>query len=138
VTVDEAIRDLLSISTDIRRLAVLDDGGAVLGAGPEGAGAEVSVAADGLWRAAAGAAERGADTAAHAPLDHVVVDLGDAAVVALEAGGRRIVAVTAASPPLGLVLFDLRTCLADAFPEEGPQDDPPSGATGAAAVKETP
>ena len=49
----------------------------------------------------------------------MAVDLGDAAVVALEADGRRIVALTAAAPPLGLVLFDLRTCLADAFPAEG-------------------
>jgi predicted regulator of Ras-like GTPase activity (Roadblock/LC7/MglB family) len=136
VTVDEAINDLLSISTDIRRLVVLDPGGAVLGAGPGGAGAEVSAATDGLWRAAS---ERAADAVADAPLDHVVVDLGDAAVVALEAGGRRIVALTEADPPLGLVLFDLRTCLADAFPgKEAPDvapDTAPGDGTDAAAVK---
>lgn len=137
MTVDEAIRDLLSVSTDIRRLVVLGAGGAVLGGGPEGAGAEVSAAADGLWQAAVEAAERGADTAADARLDHVVVDLGDAAVVALESGGRRIVALTAADPPMGLVLFDLRTCLADAFPEEEPQDAQPGDATDAAVIKET-
>jgi hypothetical protein len=51
-------------------------------------------------------------------LEHVAVDLGDAAVVTLEADMRRIVALTASAPPLGLVLFDLRTCLADAFPVE--------------------
>jgi hypothetical protein len=120
MTVDEAIRDLLNVSTDIDRLVVLDTGGEVLGAGPGVADAAVGAATDALWRSAAEAAARGADRAIDAPLEHVVVDLGDAAVVALEAGGRRIVALTAPDPPLGLVVFDLRTCLADAFPDEGP------------------
>jgi hypothetical protein len=116
VTVDEAISDLLAISTDIRRLAVFDADGALLGAGPAGVAAVADAAADGLWGVAVEAAGADAGDAAGAPLEHVAVDLGDAAVVALEAGGRRIVALTAAAPPLGLVLFDLRTCLADAFP----------------------
>jgi hypothetical protein len=115
VTVDEAISDLLSISTDIRSLAVFDAAGVLLGSGPAAVGAAAGAAADGLWRAAAEAADSGDTTTA---LEHVAVDLGDAAVVTLEAGGRRIVALTAAQPPLGLVLFDLRTCLADAFPTE--------------------
>ncbi len=38
MSVDEAISDLLAVSTDIRRLAVLDVGGVVLGAGPGRAG----------------------------------------------------------------------------------------------------
>lgn len=114
MTVDEAVRDLLGVSTDIRRLVVLDEGGAVLGAGPVAAGPGVSAAAEGLWRAAAQVADPDDPTL----LEHVVVDLDDAAVAVLEAGGRRIVALTAADPPLGLVLFDLRTCLADAFPED--------------------
>jgi hypothetical protein len=118
VTVDEAISDLLGISTDIKRLAVFDAGGALLGAGPGGITAEAGAATEGLWLAAAEAAAADAGDAAAAPLEHVVVDLGDAAVLALEAGGRRIVALTVADPPVGLVLFDLRTCLADAFPVE--------------------
>jgi len=118
VTVDEAISDLLGISTDIRCLAVFDAGGALLGAGPGGVAAGAGAAADGLWRSAAEAAAADAGGGPGAPLEHVAVDLGDAAVVVLEAGGRRIAAVTAAGPPLGLVLFDLRTCLADAFPAE--------------------
>ena len=128
MTVDEAISDLLAVSTDIRRLVVLDAGGAVLGAGPGGAGPEVGAAADGLWIAAVAAAGRGEGEPATA-LEHVVVDLGDAAVVALEGGGRRVVALTAAEPPLGLVLFDLRTCLADVFPgEQAPDGAATSGA----------
>jgi hypothetical protein len=121
VSVDEAISDLLAVSTDIRRLTVLDAGGAVLGAGPGRAGPEVGAAAESLWSAAVAAVGR--DEGAPAALEHVVVDLGDAAVVALEGGGRRIVALTAADPPLGLVLFDLRTCLDDAFSGELTPDD---------------
>jgi hypothetical protein len=114
MTVDEAIRDLLSVSADIRRLAVVDENGDVLGGGPRPAAGGIGLAAGRLWAAATAAGEAHAgDT----PLDHVAVDLGDAAVVALESGGRRIVAVTGADPPLGLVVFDLRTCLADVFPE---------------------
>lgn len=129
MSVDEAISDLLAVSTDIRRLAVLDVGGVVLGAGPGRAGPEVGTAAESLWNAAVAAVGRDEGAPAVAPLEHVVVDLGDAAVVALEGGGRRIVALIAADAPHGLVLFDLRTCLADAFPGEQAPDAP----TGAAA-----
>lgn len=122
MTVDEAIRDLLSVSADIRRLAVLDENGDVLGAGPGPAGGDIGLAAGRLLAAAAVAGEADAGDAA---LDHVAVELGDVAVVALETGGRRVVALTGADPPLGLVLFDLRTCLADAFP------DPAARQTGA-------
>jgi hypothetical protein len=128
VTVDEAIGDLLEVSTDIRTLAVLGDDGAVLGVGPGGAGAELGAATEALWLGAAAALDDGA--AAHdAALDHVVVDLGDAAVVVLESGGHRAVALTSADPPLGLVLFDLRTCLADAFPVDETADAVPDEAS---------
>ena len=131
MSVDEAISDLLAVSTDIRRLTVLDAGGAVLGAGPGRAGPEVGAAAESLWSAAVAAVGR--DEGAPAALEHVVVDLGDAAVVALEGGGRRVVALTVAEPPLGLVLFDLRTCLADAFPGE----QEPDGAATSGAEKDS-
>ena len=36
----------------------------------------------------------------------------------LQAHGGRIVAVTGPRPAVGLLLFDLRTCLGDAFAEE--------------------
>jgi hypothetical protein len=40
------------------------------------------------------------------------------AVAMLAAHGRRIAAVTGPRPAVGLLLFDLRTCLGDAFAEE--------------------
>jgi predicted regulator of Ras-like GTPase activity (Roadblock/LC7/MglB family) len=119
VTIDEAIRELLAVSTDIRQVAVVDELGVVSGVGPGADPGELAAALDELWRAAGDAAARGGDVA----LEHLVVDLGDAAVVALAAGGRRIVALTAPDPVLGLALFDLRTCLADAFP---PADEEPA------------
>jgi hypothetical protein len=38
----------------------------------------------------------------------------------LQADGHRIAAVTGAQPAVGLLLFDLRTCLSDAFAVEEP------------------
>lgn len=143
MTVAEAVRDLLAVSTDIRQVRVVDHG-AVLGAAPGGDdGAadapgrddvRVVAAVDGLWQMAALTArlESAADGGAHlegvtdcgANLEHVVVDLDDATLIVLEAGGRHIVALTAPDPALGLALFDLRTCLADAFPDESAAGEP--------------
>lgn len=134
MTVDEAVRDLLTVSTDIRQVMVVDQGVA-LGGAPGRDDVTVVAAVDGLWRAAALAArpERATDVGAplesatdgRAQLEHVVVDLDDSTLIVLEAGGRRIVALTAPDPALGLALFDLRTCLADAFPDAGPDAETP-------------
>jgi hypothetical protein len=93
---------------------VLDETGAVVASGP-GAAAAAPAAAGRLWDAATRAAQMGA-----APLEHLVVPLTDAAVAVVEADGRRAVAVTGPRPAVALLLFDLRTCLGDAFaiPEE--------------------
>ena len=69
----------------------------------------------GQWRtAAAGQALAAGATG----LDHVVVEDASGAVAVVEARHRRIVAVTGPQPAVGLLLFDLRTCLGDAFPGE--------------------
>ena len=41
--------------------------------------------------------------------------LADGVVAAVEAYGHRAVAVTGPRPAVALLLFDLRTCLGDAF-----------------------
>jgi hypothetical protein len=113
LTIDEAIRDLLDVSTDITAVAVFDEAGGPVAAGPaplrEGAGE----AAAALWAGAARAA-------GEAGLEHLVVPVPDGAVAALQAHGHRIVAVTGPRPAVALLLFDLRTCLGDAYamPEE--------------------
>ncbi len=115
LTIDEAIRDLLDVSTDVTAIAVLEDG-AVVASGPGAAGTGVAEAAVPLWAEAV----RRAQEAGAAALEHVVVPVVGGVVAGVEAHGRRAVAVTGPDPAVALLLFDLRTCLGDAFagPEE--------------------
>ncbi len=93
---------------------MLDDAGAVVAGGP----VPVSEAAAGpvarLWEAAVAQTGELGDVS----LDHVVVPAEWGAVAVVQAGGHRIVALTGPQPAVGLLLFDLRTCLSDAFPAE--------------------
>lgn len=117
MTVEEAIRDLLNISTDIRSVAVLGaDRGDAPACGPGAAASGLAAAADRLWDAATVRAAAIGDAA----LDHIVAQDASGAVAVLQADGRRIAALTGAQPAVGLLLFDLRTCLTDAFAEEDP------------------
>lgn len=113
MNVDEAIRDLLNISTDVTHVVVLGPDGQVLASGPDPADEQLGAAAARLWEAGA----RKAAALGDAALEHLVVPGADGAVGMLEADGRRIVAVTGPRPAVGLLLFDLRTCLGDAFGE---------------------
>jgi predicted regulator of Ras-like GTPase activity (Roadblock/LC7/MglB family) len=114
VTPDEAIRDLLDISTDVRGVAVLGPDGMLLASGPGAVAGDLGAAGARLWEAASACASE----ARGAGLDHVVVEDADGAVAMAEAQGRRIVAVTGPQPAVGLLLFHLRTCLGDAFAGE--------------------
>jgi hypothetical protein len=110
LTIDEAVRDLLDVSTDLTAVAVLDEDGAVVASGPGAAGTGVAEAATRLWAEAARRAEEAGESA----LEHVVVPVDGACVAAVQAHGLRAVAVTGTDPALALLLFDLRTCLGDA------------------------
>ena len=114
MTVDEAIRDLLNVSTDIQGVAVLGLEGDVAAAGPGAVAADLAATAGRLWEVAG---ERAA-ALGESPLDHVVVQDSRGAGAMLAARGRRIAAVTGPRPAVGLLLFDLRTCLGDAFAAE--------------------
>jgi predicted regulator of Ras-like GTPase activity (Roadblock/LC7/MglB family) len=114
MSADEAIHDLLNFSTDTRSVAVLDAAGEVVAAAPAAAYAALAAAATGLW----GAAEAGAAGTGESALDYVVIQDPEYAVVMLREGEHRIVALTAPKPAVGLLLFDLRTCLSDAYPQE--------------------
>ncbi len=83
----------------------------MVAAGPAAAGERASEAVSLLWDAAS----RRAGQAGDAGLEHVVVPLADGVVAAVEAHGHRAVAVTGPRPAVALLLFDLRTCLGDAF-----------------------
>ncbi|MCX6364378.1 MAG: hypothetical protein NTW58_09490 [Actinobacteria bacterium] len=114
MTIDEAIRDLLNVSTDIQGVAVLGPEGDIAAAGPGVVAADLGVTAARLWEAAVARAAAFGESL----LDHVVVQDANGAVAMLAARGRRIAAVTGPRPAVGLLLFDLRTCLGDAFAEE--------------------
>ena len=114
MTVDEAIRDLLNVSTDIQGVAVLGPEGDIAAAGPGAVAADLAATAGRLWEAAV---ERAA-ALGESPLGHVVVQDANGAMAMLAARGRRIAAVTGPRPAVGLLLFDLRTCLGDAFAAE--------------------
>lgn len=114
MTADEAIRELLDISTDVRAAAVLRPEGDVVAVAPAAAEAALRTAAGRLWRAA----EARAAALGSSPLDHVVVQDDSGGVGMLQAHGARIVAVTGPQPAVGLLVFDLRTCLGDALGAE--------------------
>ncbi len=114
MTADEAIRDLLDISTDVTGVAVLGADGELLASGP---GAVASDARrpprPALWGAA------GARPSRRAPAGSTTWwSRTPPARSPWWRPGRRIVAVTGPQPAVGLLLFDLRTCLGDAFPGE--------------------
>jgi predicted regulator of Ras-like GTPase activity (Roadblock/LC7/MglB family) len=114
MSADEAVHDLLNFSTDTRSVAVLDAAGEVVAAAPAAASAALAAAATGLW----GAAEARASGSSQSALDYVVVQDPEYGVAMLREGGRCIVALTGPKPAVGLLLFDLRTCLSDAYPQE--------------------
>jgi hypothetical protein len=102
------------VSTDIESVAVLDEAGAVVAAGPGAAGADAAAAIARLWDAAG----RDAGGSGDSDLEHVVVPVNGGAVALVSAHGRRAAAVTGPKPAVALLLFDLRTCLGDAFASE--------------------
>lgn len=114
LTIDEAIRDLLDVSTDITSVVVVDAHGDVVAAGPGAAGTDVSAAIERLWDAAS----RRASQLGEAGLKHLVVPVAGGTVAVVAAHGRRAAAVAGPRPAVALLLFDLRTCLDDAFAAE--------------------
>ena len=99
------------MSTDVTAVAVFDASGAVLASGPGAATDTAAEVVDLLWDAASRrAAENG-----EGGLEHVVVPTSGGVVAVVEACGHRAVAVTGPRPAVALLLFDLRTCLGDAF-----------------------
>jgi hypothetical protein len=97
---------------------VLDAHGVVVASGPSGAPETAAEAVGLLWDAAG----RRAAKSGEGGLEHVVVPVPGGVVAVVEAHRHRAVAVTGPRPAVALLLFDLRTCLDDAFAaaEEAP------------------
>ena len=107
VDVQEALADLMEISSQVEAAVVLDESGAPLGSTlpDEGRAAE-------LARAGAALLEVAARVRPSAP-PPVQVDAATRAgsVFVVREAGRTIAATTAPAPTVGLVFYDLKTCL---------------------------
>lgn len=114
MSVDQALSELLRISVEITHAAILDENGETLGSTVPAA--SVGDVGGRLWQTAAHIADAYGD----AKLDQLVVDVHGGAVFAVGDGAHVIVALADHHPAVGLILYDLRACLADAFAIEEP------------------
>ena len=103
----EALSELLALSTQVVEVVIDGPGGAIeaVHAASEERGRSLSAAGASLLAEAATLRRSGPE------VERVQVDLDRGALVAVRAGGRTIVATSAAQPTAGLVAFDLRTAL---------------------------
>ena len=120
--VAEALSDLTEISSQIRAAAIVGADGALLGSTGDGEGlAEVGrTLLDELQRLRSGAPPTQLEVATH-----------EGSVFVLRDGERTIIATTAAEPTVGLVFYDLKSCLKAI--EDAPKPKPRARKKAAAA-----
>jgi hypothetical protein len=111
----KALADLRQISTQVEQAVIFDGDARVLAStlDDQGAAAAMAEAASGLL---AGAAE------SPKPVVQLEAALPEGSVVLVTEDGLTIAATTSQEPTIGLVLYDLRTCLRslEAEPEKPP------------------
>jgi predicted regulator of Ras-like GTPase activity (Roadblock/LC7/MglB family) len=100
----EAIRGLTELSPQVRQVVLLDDDGAMLGTNAP------PPAAERLAQAAA-ALLREADALRGEPVAQLEAATAAGSVFVVRDGGRTIAATTSPEPTVGLVFYDLKTCL---------------------------
>jgi len=135
VDVAQALADLTEISTQIEAAVLFGADGAV-----EGSTLKNESAAKGLAAAAAQLLDRaGALRGGEAAVTQVEAALGDGAVFVVRDGARRIAAATVSNPTVGLVFYDLKSCLRDSAGSVGgeaadaqPENRAASGTAGTA------
>jgi predicted regulator of Ras-like GTPase activity (Roadblock/LC7/MglB family) len=120
VDVAQALADLQEISSQIEAAVLFGADGSV-----EGSTLADEAAAKGLAGAAAGLLEaadrvRGEEAA----VTQLEAALAEGCVFVVREGDRRIAATTVASPTVGLVFYDLKSCLRDSAPAEKPKRAP--------------
>jgi predicted regulator of Ras-like GTPase activity (Roadblock/LC7/MglB family) len=103
-----ALRELTELSTQIRSAVVLRADGAVLASTLEDKASEEALTSTTLELVDAAFGL----TAQPQEVTRVEVELESGAFFVLREGGRTIAATTGSQPTAGLVVYDLRTCLA--------------------------
>jgi predicted regulator of Ras-like GTPase activity (Roadblock/LC7/MglB family) len=102
----QALADLTEISSQIEAAVLFDEGGAVLGSTL--AHAE---AAQGVARAAGQLLERAGVFRSEGSITQLEASTADGSVFVVRDGARRIAATTGPAPTVGLVFYDLKSCL---------------------------
>jgi len=101
-----ALGELMELSAQVDRAAILDEGDVVLASSEE-----QPAAADSLARAALELLAAAADVRPGGPaVTRLEVALPEGSVFVVREGASTVVAATASEPTSGLVLYDLRTC----------------------------
>jgi predicted regulator of Ras-like GTPase activity (Roadblock/LC7/MglB family) len=117
VEVVQALADLTEISSQIEAAVLFTADGTV-----QGSTMPDDAAAASLADAAARLLERAdALRSDDAAVTQIEAALADGAVFVVREGERRIAATTVANPTVGLVFYDLKSCLRDSSPEEKPK-----------------
>ena len=110
----QALADLTEISSQIEAAVLFDAGGAV-----EGSTLADEAKAQRLADAAARLLERADSVRSEdVAVTQVEASLADGCVFVVRDGDRRIAATTVANPTVGLVFYDLKSCLRDSVPEK--------------------
>jgi predicted regulator of Ras-like GTPase activity (Roadblock/LC7/MglB family) len=110
----QALADLTEISSQIEAAVLFDEEGAVQGStlADTAAAAELARGAGELLQQAGAFRSEGAITQLEAATD-------EGSVFVVRDGARRIAATTGPQPTVGLVFYDLKSCLRNAAAEEG-------------------
>jgi predicted regulator of Ras-like GTPase activity (Roadblock/LC7/MglB family) len=112
----QALSDLTEISSQIEAAVVLDADGQPLGSTLDGAaGQELARTAQEVLAAVQRAAGEGRELA------QVEVSTADGSVFLVRDGERTIAATTGPEPTVGLVFYDLKSCLRSFADEEKPK-----------------
>jgi predicted regulator of Ras-like GTPase activity (Roadblock/LC7/MglB family) len=114
----QALADLTEISSQIQAAALLDGEGEVVAStlADEARARDFARAAHELVSAAESVRSVGAE-----PLTQLEVATGTGSVFVVRDGGRAIAATTSAEPTVGLVFYDLKSCLRSAAEQAPPE-----------------
>ena len=109
----QALADLTEISSQIEAAVLFDEGGAVRGStlADENAAAALARAADTLLEQATAFHRDGGS------VTQLEASTAAGSVFVVRDGDRRIAATTGPAPTVGLVFYDLKSCLRGAAPE---------------------